>query len=300
MTDQAIAFSGHGLDRADHIRTDPAALEALLTSPAARLLVLEGLAPTLDDEQRLQWRALGEADGRSELVFLGLRDGAPLFVAAPQDGDTRPSFEQRQSWEAMSLLSPEELAIYGGARSLADWHARHRFCARCGHASQIAKGGWQRNCSNAACAAPHFPRVDPVAIMLVEHEGSLLLGRGLSYPDRLFSALAGFIEPGESLEEAVAREVLEEAGVAVRDVRYIASQPWPFPSQLMIGCHARADSRDLHIDTTELADARWFSRAEIKAAVESADGTGAAFRPPLGRAIAAYLLRWWLNDGASG
>jgi len=156
-----------------------------------------------------------------------------------------------------------------------------------------AKGGWQRNCMNENCRAEHFPRVDPVAIMLVEHDGKLLLGRQSRFPPRSFSALAGFVEPGESIEEAVAREVMEEAGVKVRDVSYIYSQPWPFPSQLMIGCHAMADSAALLIDKTEIEDARWFTRAEVAEAIELGQGSP-GFTPPPAQAIAHQMLKWWL------
>jgi NAD+ diphosphatase len=195
-------------------------------------------------------------------------------------------------WAAMAALSPGDLALYGGARSLVDWHARHRFCAQCGNATKLAKGGWQRNCE--ACGAEHFPRTDPVAITLVEHaDGRLMLGRGLGWPEGRFSALAGFVEPGESIEEGVAREVLEESGVRVRDVRYVASQPWPFPSQLMIGCHAFADDDALTVDTTEMAEIAWFTRADVEAAM--AQEPGARFLKPLDQAIATHLIRWWLE-----
>ena len=199
-----------------------------------------------------------------------------------------------QLWTALARLDPADMAMYGGAKMLVDWHARHRFCARCGGETALAKGGWQRNCQNQTCAAEHFPRVDPVTIMLVEHEGQLLLGRQYRFPPRNYSALAGFVEPGETIEEAVAREVFEEAGLVVRDVRYIASQPWPFPSSLMIGCHAMADSAALTIDTVELEDARWFTRAEVAQAMQG-DPVAPLAVPP-GRAIAHQLLRWWLEQ----
>jgi NAD+ diphosphatase len=216
-----------------------------------------------------------------------------LFAPVPARGDIRPAYEQRASWSALAQLSGPDLAIYGGARSLADWHARHRFCANCGGPTQIAKGGWQRTCD--ACEAQHFPRVDPVAIMLVEHDGDLLLGRSDRFPPRRYSALAGFIEPGEGIEDAVAREVLEEAGVVVRDVSYISSQPWPFPSQLMIGCHGFAEGRDLTVDHTELEDARWFTRAEVAEAMERGEDS-TSFIPPPVTAIAHHLLQHWLEN----
>jgi NAD+ diphosphatase len=195
-------------------------------------------------------------------------------------------------WRMLIGLPAQELALYGGARSLLDWHARHRFCARCGQPTALAKGGWQRDCG--ACGAQHFPRTDPVAIVLVERDGNLLLGRQTRYPPRSYSALAGFIEPGESIEEGVAREIFEEAGVGVRDVTYIASQPWPFPSQLMIGCHAVTGDTELIIDHTELEDARWFTRAEVTEAMERGERS-TSFVAPLRQAIAHHMLSWWLE-----
>jgi NAD+ diphosphatase len=294
-----IPFTGHGLDRADHTRADPAALAAARANPAARVLELDGLSPMLRPGNALAWRPVADSDG--ELIFLGLRDGAPLFAPVPAHGDDRPAYLQRPAWREISLLAPADLAIYGGARSLMDWHARHRFCARCGAGTVLAKGGWQRDC--AACEAMHFPRTDPVVIMLVQHGDALLLGRGRNFPEHRFSALAGFIEPGESVEDAVAREVWEEAGVRVSAVRYVASQPWPFPSQLMIGCHALAEERALAVDYSELADACWFTRAEIAAALAAPADAGLdgelgdlAFLPPPVTAIARHLLEWWLEQ----
>jgi NAD+ diphosphatase len=180
--------------------------------------------------------------------------------------------------------------VFAAALSLASWHKRHRFCANCGQPTDIIRAGWSRRC--AACGAEHFPRVDPVVIMLAEHDGKLLLGRQPHYPPGRYSALAGFIEVGESLECAVARKLREEAGIDITGVRYIASQPWPFPSSLMIGCSAAATGSQLTIDTTELDDARWFTRAEVVAAVRGDDS--AAFLPPPRAAIARTLLEHWL------
>jgi NAD+ diphosphatase len=185
------------------------------------------------------------------------------------------------------------VAVYGAARSLLNWHVRHRFCSCCGGPTVLAKGGWQRDC--AVCGAAHFPRTDPVAIMIVEHEGRLLLGRQPRFAAGLYTALAGFVEPGETVEEAVAREVFEEAGVRVRDVTYVASQPWPFPSSLMIACHAYADDPAIRIDPAELEDAGWFTRDEVAAALAGA--VGAPFVPPAPRAIARQLLNWWIDRG---
>lgn len=286
-----LAFAGYPLDRADHIRADPARL-ASLAVPAAKLLLLDRLIPPRSENGCLQWGCVADAGEGAELVFLGLLGGEALFAAVPEGGDTDPAYARRETWAALGRLGAEDLALYGGARSVLDWHARHRFCAQCGGPTAIAKGGWQRDC--ASCGACHFPRVDPVAIMLVEHEGRLLLGRDPGFPAGTYSALAGFVEPGETIEETVAREVLEEAGVRVRDVRYVASQPWPFPSQLMIGCHAAAESDALTIDPNELEDARWFARAEIAEAIDKGEASS-GLRAPTSRAIAHYLLRWWLE-----
>ena len=293
-----IAFSGQPLERADYVRTDPATLSRLLDGDAL-LLSLDGLVPQLDGEDRLRWQSISAAPADAELVFLGLKDGRGTFAAVPQKGDPDPAFTRRETWSAIARLQAGDLALYGGARSLVDWHARHRFCAQCGQQTVIAKGGWQRDCP--ACGASHFPRVDPVSIMLVEHgEGGdrrLLLGRQARFPARSYSALAGFVEPGETLEEAVAREVFEEAGVRVERVRYLASQPWPFPSQLMLGCIGYAADDRLTIDTTELEDARWFTRAEVAEAVKrGAEST--SFVPPPRQAIAYEMLLWWLEEGA--
>lgn len=286
-----LAFTGHPLDRADHVRADPERLAALAT-PDAKLLLLDGLIPRLDGD-RLCWGTLVDAGEGAELVFLGLLDGEAAFGAVPEGGDTDPAYSRRETWIALGRLDPGDLAIYGGARSLLDWHARHKFCAQCGQPTQIAKGGWQRDCP--ACKASHFPRTDPVAIMLVEHSGRLLLGRNTRFPPRSYSALAGFVEPGETIEEGVYREVLEESGVRVRDVRYVMSQPWPFPSQLMIGCHSFADDDMLTIDTTELEDARWFGRAEVAEALANGP-QGVAFVPPPPQAVAFHLMKWWLEE----
>lgn len=289
-----IAFIGSPLDRADHVRNDPQALVAL-RDIRARLLSLDGLDPQIDAAGNLAWGSLADADPAAELVFLGLdTQGAGCFAPVPLAGNGAPG--NPRMWLALAELSPGDLAIYGGARSLVNWHARHRFCSTCGQPTMLAKGGWQRNCVSEACRTEHFPRVDPVTIMLVEHQGNLLLGRQPRFPEGNYSALAGFVEPGESIEEAVAREVFEEAGVRVRDVSYIASQPWPFPSNLMIGCLAHADDPALRIDHTELEDARWFTRAEVAEAIAAADRgeRGTAFNAPGRQAIASNLMRWWL------
>lgn len=283
-----LAFTGSRLDRADNLRADPGALAGMMNWKA-RLLVLDGLMPGMDESGGLVWGTLADAAEDAELVFLGLDDGKACFAAVPPEGDARPRMANPQLWSLMASLRSDDLALYGGARSVADWHARHRHCAACGGSTRIAKGGWQRDCIQ--CGTQHFPRTDPVTIMLVEHDGKLMLGRGLGWPEGRFSALAGFVEPGESIEEAVAREVFEESGVRVRDVRYVASQPWPFPSQLMIGCHSQAEDDALTIDETEMAEINWYARGEVASALE---GDGPFVAPPP-HAIAHHLLKWWLE-----
>ncbi|MBV7266636.1 NAD(+) diphosphatase [Erythrobacter ani] len=292
-----IAFAGSPIDRADLIRVDPEALAARMDW-RAKVLLLDGLLPQIGEDGMLQWGTLADVDPEAELVFLGLLEEKACFAAVPDDGATGPAYAMPRAWAAIQQLSPPDLAIYGGARSLVDWHARHRFCARCGSATKPAKGGWQRNCDN--CQAQHFPRTDPVTIMLVENEGRLLLGRQPRFPPRSFSALAGFVEPGETIEEAVAREVWEEAGLRVRDVEYIATQPWPFPSQLMIGCYSQTDETEITLDVEELEEARWFTRDEVEHAVSHArgyedDGVETAFTAPPPTAIAYSLMHWWLE-----
>ena len=290
-----IAFSGSPLDRADNIRADREALGALMNWKA-KFLMLDQLMPLLDDAGRLAWGTLADAPEDVELVFLGIdrADGGEkaCFAAVPAEGDAAPRMANPRLWALMANLDPGDLALYGGARSLIDWHARHRHCAQCGAKTEIAKGGWQRNCPS--CGAQHFPRTDPVTIMLAEYQGKLMLGRGLGWPEGRFSALAGFVEPGETIEEAVAREVFEESGVRVRDVEYVASQPWPFPSQLMIACHSYADDDALVIDETEMAEINWYTREEV---ASSLNGDGPFAAPPP-HAIAFNLMKWWLEKKA--
>ncbi len=297
LTLPPIAFAGSRIDRADHLRNDPEAVTRLMDRNA-RLLLLDGLEPRLDADAALVWGTLAEVDDDAELVFLGLTEqGHARFVAAPPASAASVAPPNPRLWQVMSGMAVGDLAAYGTARSLAGWHARHRFCAVCGQPTRLAKAGWQRNCSSEACRAEHFPRTDPVVIMLVEHDGQLLLGRQPRFPPKRFSALAGFIEPGETLEEAVAREVFEEVGVRVNAVSYVASQPWPFPSSLMIGCHAVAATTELTIDGNELDDARWFTRHQVAEAMaaEERGEIGAAFGAPPRYAVAWHLLDWWLK-----
>ena len=278
-------FSGPGIDRDDLVRTQPERLAELTADTSSRQLVWNDGLPAIAEDGRLQWRDLSQPD-----LFLGVAGSVAFFTAAEQ-----PHSNPRAAFDTMGLLSPDDAPLFAAALSLSWWHSRHRFCANCGSQTDIFRGGWGRQC--ATCSAQHFPRVDPVVIMLAEHGGRLLLGRQPQYPPGRYSALAGFVEPGENIEAAVARELREEAGIEVGDVTYVASQPWPFPSSLMIGAHARALSDRLTIDTTELDDARWFSRDEVAAALAGEDG--AAFLPPPRFAIARTLLEHWLDERGS-
>jgi NAD+ diphosphatase len=251
---------------------------------------MDGIDPVLGDDGRLSWGSLAEAGEEAELLLLGLIDGRPHFAALDY---AMPEAAARSMaiFRALDLLPADEASTYAAARSLIDWHLRHRFCARCGSGDTILhRAGWGRHCSQ--CGTDHFPRVDPVVIMLAEHGGRVLVGRQPRYPKGRYSALAGFVEPGESVEEAVARELWEEAGLKVRDVRYVVSQPWPFPSQLMMACVAPTDDPTLTIDTTELDDAFWVDRAGVAASMAGEEG--APFLPPPPYAIAHTLFAWWL------
>src|SRR5918996_2188093 len=252
-----IVFAGAPLDRAPLERRRPDWLEARRSDPGAGSLVLSE-------------RGLGVEDGhlvlvppRGDSVFLGLSGEHPLFAqgagdAEPQRG--RPAGLR----EAATELPAEEAALAAYAGSPLAWHRRHRFCANCGNRTAHADGGHERHCEH--CDAHHFPRTDPVVIVRVVDGERLLLGRQASWPEGRFSVLAGFVEPGETLEEAVRREVLEESGVVVEATEYVASQPWPFPSSLMIGFNALAGEGDPRPGDGELQEVRWFERAEVEAA----------------------------------
>jgi len=277
-------FSGDGLDRADHLRGDPAAIAALGKDPSARMLVWENGAPAIDQEGRLLWQSVDSEPA----LFLGFEGGVPRLSALPAGDAPATAYAH---FQLLSLLDEAEAPTFAAALSLANWHRRHGHCSVCGSVTEPNRGGWSRRCGN--CGAEHYPRVDPVVIMLAEHEGKLLLGRQPQYPPGRYSALAGFVEPGESIEAAVARELKEEAGISVSDVRYLTSQPWPFPNSLMIGAHAMALCESLVIDTNELEDARWFSREEVISAL--AHHEDAPFQPPPRTAIARTLLDAWVD-----
>lgn len=284
-----------GIDRAAHHRLDEAWLAAAWSHPTTRVFVVSGGQVLIDDR----------ADGTTELVmtpafeapvtethryFLGTdADGVSYFALQKDSLPGRMDQSARPAGlrEAGMLLSDRDTALMVHAVALENWQRLHRFCSRCGERTVIAAAGHIRRCQ--ACGAEHYPRTDPAVIMLVtdEHDRALL-GRQVHWPEGRFSTLAGFVEPGESIEQSVVREVFEEAGVTVGEVEYVASQPWPFPSSLMLGFFARATSSEITVDGEEIHEARWFSREELAAGFETGE-----VLPPYGISIASRLIERW-------
>ena len=308
-------YSGAGLDRADHLRGDEGAMGRILGDPATRFvavwrsrnLVASG---TPDNGPAVSWlsgeSALALAERAGELVFLGLETSAATgdraYVALDFSEQEAPhetlaldgAGEFRDLREIGALLPQRDGSILAYARGLMHWHRRHRFCGRCGAPTESRKGGHLRVCSRASCGLEHFPRTDPAVIMLVHDDESCVLGRRPGWPPGLHSTLAGFVEPGESLEEAVAREVLEEAGLEVplAGIRYNSSQPWPFPASLMLGFHARTERAPLTVYEEELESVAWYSREALLNLDE-----GDELRLPRGDSIARRLIEDWLAEG---
>lgn len=291
------ALGRPGLDRAGPLRARPEAVAALLADPAARALPLWQGRPLADAAAGLLWLPLAHPFLRAAAppILLGLVDGRGPCVAVDLAGEAPPEAPEGGAFADLRLaaphLSPLDAELAATAAALTRWHAAHGFCARCGAATEPAQGGWQRDCP--ACGAHHFPRTDPVVIVLVTHGGTVLLGRSPGWPEGMYSLLAGFVEPGETVEAAARREVFEEAGVRLAEVRYLASQPWPFPASLMIGVRARALGREIALDPAEIEDALWLTREETLAAFA---GRHPRVRPPREGAIAGFLLRAWLAD----
>jgi NAD+ diphosphatase len=280
-----IVFSGAALDRAPGERRDPDWLAARRADPRARSVQLSERGVWIADGRLL----LGPPDGSE--VFLGLAGLVPLFasdVSAAEPSGGRPAGLR----DAATELPADEAALAAYAAALLSWHRRHGFCANCGSATEVVDAGHERRCP--VCEAHHFPRTDPVVIVrATDPRDRLLLGRSPHWPPRRYSLLAGFVEPGETLEEAVRREVLEESGIVLSEVSYLASQPWPFPSSLMLGFEARAESGEPRAADDELEDVRWFERSEIE---EAAAGRGdLLLAPPY--AIARRLIDAWLAAG---
>jgi NAD+ diphosphatase len=283
-------FAGATIDRASARRTDEAWIEEQRRHPAARAIVVSPEGPFMDqgsDPCRPALVPLSDTDA-SEAVFLGIDDKGPLFAVAGDSLDgARTAMSLR---DAGARVSQEDSGLLAYATAILAWHRNNRFCSRCGHPTEVVAAGHERHCPN--CGATHHPRTDPVVIMLVHDGDRVLLGRQARWPPGRYSALAGFVEPGESLEEAVAREVAEEAGVEVADVRFRSSQPWPFPASLMVGFHARYAGGEPGVRDHELEDVRWFTRHEVEDAVH---GQSEIHLPPP-VAIARRLIDEWLED----
>lgn len=315
---ETVTFGGSGLDRAAELRADDAKIAALLQDPSARVLPMWRGKPLIVGEarDRLGWLAPGHpvlAAAMAAPLFLGQEPEGPLFATdisgwKPEEIDVaalgsffdpteqhHPALPTDQRFSeiraVMTRLDARAAELVVTARALFNWHTSHGFCACCGAPSKVTHAGWQRTCP--ACGSHHFPRTDPVVIMLVTRGNSVLLGRSHGWPAGMYSCLAGFIEPGETIEAAVRREVFEETGVRVGAVRYLASQPWPFPNSLMLGCHGAASSDVITIDPVEIEDALWVTREDM---VTVMTGKHPVIRPARPGAIARFLIDNWLAD----
>ena len=302
----AINFGLNPLNRFSELRHDVSFIEGQRAAPSTRFLMFSGGMPVLQNSggtvnplfTQQQLDLVGSP--ASELFMGQTADGSARFAAAyDKDSAERitayPGLEilDLRSIALRGLLEPELLGSVGGANAMLNWHQRHRFCANCGAPSDVAMAGWRRDCST--CGAQHFPRVDPVVIMLTIDGDQCLLGRQPQFAAGMYSALAGFLEPGETIEDAVRREVREESGITCSQVTYFAAQPWPFPSSLMIGCFARAVDTDVVVDKTELDDARWFTRQEVAEMIAGTHASGCSSPKPY--AIAYHLMREFVEKG---
>ncbi|HEV7384665.1 MAG TPA: NAD(+) diphosphatase [Phenylobacterium sp.] len=304
-------FAGNPLDRASDRRDKPEWIAKQLASPESLGLAMWNGRPFVEPSAKsdgdggglqiayLPAKLVGElAGGPERLLFMGLWKETAVFavdlddVADPSDGPLQ-GFGKFEDLRAVALkLPPTEAAIVATAKQMFEWRRRHRHCAVCGQASEATDGGWKRKCPS--CETEHFPRTDPVVIMLPYHGDRCMLGRQEAWPKGMFSALAGFLEPGESIEEACARELNEEAGLHAVKVRYHSTQPWPYPSSLMIGLIAEVEDEEGAPDQTELSEVRWFTRDEARQLIAGKlDGVAA----PQRLAIAHQLIKAWVEEG---
>jgi len=299
------AYAGSHIERAAFYRGDDAALAAMTADDRVRYYVVAGDLAVLKKRGEgfdpLFSPAEAAAFGATrDTVFLGLMDEAPRFGAG-LDAEAVAPLKARDDLKLIDLrtiavqaiVAAEHVPPLAEAKSVLGWHARHRFCPNCGAVTALAQGGWRRDCPS--CKAEHFPRTDPVVIMLAIAGARCVLGRSPRFPQTMWSCLAGFAEPGESIEEAVRREVHEEVGLTCARVRYFASQPWPFPSSLMIGCHAEALTDKIVIDRSEIEEARWFDRDELKLMLTRKHPHGLTTPPPI--AIAHHIIRAFVENG---
>jgi len=300
-----IPFTGNPLDRASEKRVDAEWIAAKRRDPGSLIVPLWRLQPFLLGPEKTEQPEAGFLrPGLAEslaapdavVVFLGLENGNAVFaldISAAEDpanaGALAGLGHFREMRAAAMVLPAKDAAILGQAKALIDWHNRHGFCAACGARTELAEAGYKRQCTS--CKAEHFPRTDPVVIMLATHGDACLVGRGKQFPPGWYSALAGFVEPGETIEEAVRRELFEEVGVKAGRVAYVATQPWPFPSSLMIGCFAEVAGRDFQIDGNEIVEARWLERKDACALLAGEAIEGVRIPPPI--AIAHHLIKAW-------
>jgi NAD+ diphosphatase len=302
-----LGYTASLIERASEKRNDEAFLRALMADERAGVYAIAGemvILKAADEIHDPMFRpdeaaALGP---QTETVFLGLVDGAGRFgvgldpsVVEPLKAQNRFFITDLRSIAMQGLVPHDHLPPLAEAKAMLHWHARHRFCSNCGAASDLVEAGWRRDCP--ACKTTHFPRTDPVVIMLAIDGDRCLLGRQTRFVKGMWSCLAGFVEPGETIEEAVRRETREEAGITCGRVRYFATQPWPFPMSLMIGCHAEALTTDIAVDRSELEDARWFDREE--AALMLLRRHPVKLGTPPAVAIAYHIIRAFVEEGAA-
>lgn len=310
MVAPALSYTGAYLDRLGDRRHTPEWVAARLADDRARAVAVWRGRLLVVPEPLRGYRALGVPSerlwalglGPDDLVFLGMEAAAPVFAAdvsahePPALAALHPAAEPLDLRRVGPALPPRDAQVLAYARALVHWHRQHRFCGRCGSPTASERAGHLRRCTHPDCAREHYPRTDPAVIMLVtafaEAGEVCLLARHARLPERMFTTLAGFVEPGESLEEAVAREVWEEVGIAVDDVRYQASQPWPFPAQLMLGFRARAAAGAIRPDGEEIREARWFTPEQVVAAGDWGDER-AEIQLPRADSIARWLIRSW-------
>jgi NAD+ diphosphatase len=294
-------YAGSSLDRAHLKRQDEAWLRERLAHPDSAVLPLWRGQPLVAGAEAPAPGLIGAAEISAALLegewaLLGIAGERAVFALdLPGAGAEPPDFSRWGRFADLRQVGPilarEDAALLAYARGLMLWHERQRFCGACGAPTRSVEGGHQRRCMNEACGTVHFPRTDPAVIMLVTSGGKALLGRQSAWPAGMHSTLAGFVEPGESLEEAVAREVMEEVGVTVAEVRYHSSQPWPFPASIMLGFTARALDEELRLNPEEIEFAAWFTRAELREAPEDE-----RFRLPRRDSIAYRLVRDWIEE----
>jgi len=299
------AFVSHQLDRAAHLRSSDEKLLAMENHRDARAYVVYRDSLVMKQEAAGP-RALLTIDEALKFganpgtIFLGLRDGAAVFGMGISAGAVETlltrsdaAVSELRGLAMQGVVPPDQLSAIAMAKSMVSWHQRHGYCANCGARSTMSDGGWKRTCPS--CKTEHFPRTDPVVIMLVTSGEKCLMGRQKQFPPGMYSCLAGFVEAAETIEDAVKREILEESGIHCTDVKYYMTQPWPYPSSLMIGCSARATSEAITVDHMELEDARWFDRDEAMLMLKREHPDGLAGPHPF--AIAHHLLGHWLQAG---